>query len=145
MKYTLFALLTCLLLVSGCKKEDQKVLDEALIQEYITENNLTTTSTTSGLHYIINNAGSGGAPSLAAVVDVSYSGYLLDGEVFDSGTIEYALSNLILGWQEGLPKIEKGGDIKLIIPSHLGYGAQGTGSIPKNSVLVFDIVLNGFF
>lgn len=145
MKYTLFALLTCLLLVSGCKKEDQREVDEALIQEYITTNNLQTTSTSSGLHYIINNAGSGGAPSLAAVVDVTYVGYLLNGTEFDSGSSEFPLSNLIPGWQEGIPKIEKGGDIKLIIPSHLGYGSRDTGSIPKNSVLVFDIVLNNFF
>jgi len=145
MKYTLFALLSCLLLISSCKKEPQNEIDEALIQEYIAENNLETTVTSSGLHYIINNPGSGGSPNVAAIVDVTYVGYLLNGTEFDGGDIEIELFKLIQGWQEGIPKLEKGGDMKLIIPSHLGYGDRATGSIPKNSVLVFDLTLNNFF
>jgi len=144
MKYTLLALFCCLILVSGCEKEPQADIDEALIQEYITTNNLNTTVTPSGLHYIIYNQGSGGSPVSNSKVDITYEGYLLDGEVFDSGNAEFDLNRLIIGWQEGLPKIEKGGDIKLIIPSHLGYGTQRTGSIPANSVLVFDITLHDF-
>jgi len=40
-----------------------------------------------------------------------------------------------------VPYIKKGGKIKLLIPSALGYGSNAAGSIPANSVLIFDIEL----
>jgi FKBP-type peptidyl-prolyl cis-trans isomerase FkpA len=49
------------------------------------------------------------------------------------------LGTLIEGWKEGLPYIKKGGSIRLIIPSQLAYGVQGSGTIPPFSCLDFDI------
>jgi len=57
---------------------------------------------------------------------------------------EFSLAGVIKGWQEGIPKIGKNGKIKLMIPSALGYGASEFGSIPANSVLIFDIELDSF-
>jgi FKBP-type peptidyl-prolyl cis-trans isomerase FkpA len=68
---------------------------------------------------------------------------LLDGRVFDQQTnaIKPAgLGTLIAGWQIGLPLIQKGGEIKLIVPSSLAYGC-GNGPLPANSILYFDIHL----
>jgi FKBP-type peptidyl-prolyl cis-trans isomerase len=73
---------------------------------------------------------------------MTYTGTLLNGTQFDAGTISYPLSQLILGWQIAVPKIGKGGRIKVVIPSSLAYGAQANGGIPANSPLYFDIVLN---
>ena len=56
----------------------------------------------------------------------------------------FALGGLILGWQKGIPLIQKGGSINLYIPPSLGYGANATGSIPANSILVFTIQLVDF-
>ncbi len=149
MKYSILflalAVLVVLVAFSSCKKEDFKVIDEELIQAYILENNLTTTKTTAGLHYVINTPGAGGSPSVTATVDVDYSGYFMDGFVFDSGNaVVLSLSNVIAGWQEGIPKLQKGGSAKLLIPSHLAYGARGSGSVPPNTVIIFDVVLNNF-
>ncbi|MEN9448088.1 MAG: hypothetical protein RJA25_1378, partial [Bacteroidota bacterium] len=47
-------------------------------------------------------------------------------------------------WQEGIPLIGKGGKIKLLIPSALGYGTTAHGAIPANSILIFDIQLDSF-
>ena len=52
----------------------------------------------------------------------------------------WTLGSLIPGWQIGLPLIQKGGEIKLIVPSSLAYGC-GSGPLPPNSVLYFDIHL----
>jgi FKBP-type peptidyl-prolyl cis-trans isomerase FkpA len=69
---------------------------------------------------------------------------LLDGRVFDQQAdatkTGWVLGSLIAGWQIGLPLIQKGGEIKLIIPSSLGYGCDN-GALPPNSILYFDIHL----
>jgi FKBP-type peptidyl-prolyl cis-trans isomerase FkpA len=98
------------------------------------------------LHYIIKAPGSGDAfPSLASDITINYKGYLLDGTVFDENTnITFALNRLIRGWQQGIPLIKPGGEIMLLIPSELGYGANRSGSIPGNSVLIFEIDLISF-
>jgi FKBP-type peptidyl-prolyl cis-trans isomerase len=73
---------------------------------------------------------------------MTYVGTLLNGTKFDASTISYPLSQLIVGWQIAVPLIGKGGRIKVVLPSSLGYGAQAAGPIPANSPLYFDITLN---
>lgn len=49
---------------------------------------------------------------------------------------------MIPGWTEGLQLMKEGGSkATLYIPSNLGYGEQTAGSIPPNSVLIFDVEL----
>jgi FKBP-type peptidyl-prolyl cis-trans isomerase len=65
--------------------------------------------------------------------------------IFDDGTLfEYPLSGLIKGWQIGIPKLEKRGKGTFFIPSGLAYGNKDAGTIPANSVLIFDIYLANF-
>lgn len=131
----------------SCKKKavvNQSAVDEDLIVKYIAENKLNATATGSGLYYVIDKQGTGAQPHNKSVVTVMYKGYLRDGTVFDqSKTSGYSttLDKVIQGWTEGIPYFKKGGKGKLIIPSTLGYGGNATGSIPANSVLIFDIEL----
>ena len=76
-------------------------------------------------------------------VTVTYVAKYLNGDVFDSTTapVVLPLATLILGWQYGLPKIQPGGRIKLLIPSALAYGCEGTSNIPPNTPVYFDISL----
>ena len=77
-------------------------------------------------------------------VSTKYTGRLLDGSVFDGGNgqvLSFKLGGVITGWQVGIPLIQKGGKIRLFIPSGLAYGCDGQGSIPANAVLDFDIEL----
>ena len=132
---------------STCKKKDQKDQahkDEGIITKYIADNNLTATATGSGLYYVMENIGTGIKPNPASQVKVAYKGYFTDGSVFDQSAasgITFGLQNVIKGWTEGIPYFKKGGKGKLIIPSALGYGPNGTNGIPANSVLIFDIHL----
>jgi FKBP-type peptidyl-prolyl cis-trans isomerase FkpA len=76
---------------------------------------------------------------------VKYVGKLTDGTVFDqtqgSNTFSTYLYNVIRGWTNGLPYIKPGGKIHLYIPPTLGYGSQAIGTIPGNSILIFDVEL----
>ena len=128
---------------TGCQNKTVQS-EQAAILAYAAANGITATANGSGFYYEIINPGSGPAPTLNSQVSVRYTGKLLDGTVFDSQTgaaITFPLGNTIFGWQLGLPLIQKGGTIKLIIPSSLAYGCRGQGSIPSNAILYFEIQL----
>jgi len=152
-KYFLLLLIIPALMYS-CKKDDavsaeeQAKIDKAIILKYIADHSLTTDSTSSGLYYVISDTGSVNHPSDSSYLSVYYRGYLTDGVSFDQNTTgqpsSFFLYGTIPGWREGIPKIGKGGKIKLLIPSALGYGTNTSSSIPANSVLIFDVELYNF-
>jgi FKBP-type peptidyl-prolyl cis-trans isomerase len=97
-----------------------------------------------GLRYEIEQPGTGDAPKVTDTVKVNYTGTLIDGTVFDSSErtgkpAEFPLSKMIPGWIEGLPKISKGGKIKLYIPAQLAYGDEGRPGIPPGATLIFEV------
>ena len=143
----ILAICILLLSLSACKKES-KVLEENIkeIEQYVADNNLSGLQRTeSGLHYIVSQEGDGNHPTINDTVKVNYKGYLTNKEVFDQRpNSEFPLSNVIEGWQEGIPKFSRGGSGYLFIPSKLGYGARGSAPIPGNAVLIFEIDLVDF-
>jgi len=103
--------------------------------------------TSSGLQYVIINAGEGRSPKATDSVKVNYRGTLLNGTEFDSSykrnePIEFPLNGVIKGWTEGLQLIKEGGKIKLFIPSNLAYGSRGAGGlIGPDETLIFEVEL----
>ncbi len=144
--FGMFVMILMLSLLSSCKKDpSQAAIDEADILDYVAANELDGQFTSSGLYYVIKEPGGVVHPTINSTLTVDYHGYLLNGETFDSGSdVSFPLANLIVGWQEGLQLIGVGGEIKLIVPSGLAYGAQTRQGIPANSVLVFDLTLITF-
>ena len=108
-----------------------------------------TVTTDSGLKYIILEKGSGEQALKDKTVQVHYTGFLLDGKVFDSSVernepIEFVLGQqqVIRGWDEGIALMSVGDKYRLIIPAELAYGEKGAGNvIPPNAVLIFDTEL----
>ena len=79
-------------------------------------------------------------------VDVHYLGVTFEGEEFDASwnrgeSIEFPLSGLIRGWQEGIPGMKVGGRRKLICPPMWAYGPAGGGHHLSGQTLVFIIDL----
>ncbi|MFD2583367.1 FKBP-type peptidyl-prolyl cis-trans isomerase [Pedobacter vanadiisoli] len=141
-----FRLLTLLFLsvavVSSCKKDEDP---EKQIAEFIKKNNINATKDASGLYYQIIKPGTGSFTYPGNTrITIKYEGRLLNGNVFDNGggnEQTFNLAELIQGWRIGIPKIQKGGEIRLIVPPGLGYGSSAVGPIPGNSVLDFNIQL----
>ncbi|XOV66215.1 MAG: FKBP-type peptidyl-prolyl cis-trans isomerase [Fluviicola sp.] len=135
------------LMMAGCNKksaEEQAEIDDQLIQDYLIENNLTAEKDPSGLYVIIEQQGTGPECNSNSDVRVAYTGYFLDGEIFDGSSsqgISFNLNGVIDGWKIGIPYFREGGFGKLLIPSALAYGPSGNNSIPPNSVLIFDVEL----
>lgn len=105
-------------------------------------------------------------PEIGTKVLVNYAGFLADGTLFDSNIKSYEekydmvnprktqhndsgyaplpmdyspQARLIQGFRDGLLSMTTGDKVLVYIPSHLGYGERGTGPIPPNSDLVFQL------
>lgn len=151
MKKVLFGLFSFILILtaSSCEKDniDRVAIDQEIIEQYLADNNIPAQKHESGIYYLIENQGSGGSPTYTSEIVVKYKGYLTDGTIFDqtNGTsANFNLANLIVGWQIGIPLLEKGGKGTFFIPSYLGYGRFPPSGIPENAVLIFDIELIDF-
>ncbi|MGI9552832.1 MAG: peptidylprolyl isomerase [Aurantibacter sp.] len=123
----------------------------------------------SGLRILKSKEGTGEKPRPGQKVLIHHAGFLADGSLFDTSYEELATkfgafdqnrkdgngyepwpvdyspdATLIAGFKEGLLTMKVGDKIRVFIPPHLGYGAQGAGPIPPNSELVFDLEITGF-
>ncbi len=115
-----------------------------------TLNDTNTSSSIFGLQFLTTQKGSGTAAQVGDVLTMNYTGYLLDGTIFDSSLnpdrtpFQFALiadlgeqPQVITGWDPGLEGIKVGETRTLILPSSLAYGTTGSGPIPANATLVF--------
>lgn len=132
-------------------QEQERVKAEAAAGEglaYLSENGKREGVTTlaSGLQFEVLTAGEGAKPTRESTVRTHYHGTLIDGTVFDSSydrgqPAEFPVGGVIAGWTEALQLMNTGSKWRLYVPSELAYGAQGVGSIPPHSTLVFDVEL----
>lgn len=105
----------------------------------------------SGLKYVDVEVGEGPAAVSGKEVTVHYTGTFPNGKKFDSSvdrdepfTFQLGAGRVIKGWDEGVAGMRIGGKRRLIIPSELGYGKRGAGSvIPPDAVLHFEVELLG--
>ena len=143
MKFLSFILFICLISI-GCKKEESW----GPLDEYIKSSNLSSivTKHRRGFYYQIMTPGTGATPTVSSTVTVFYKGSLTNGLVFDSTSTNpatFGLWQVIEGWQYGIPLIKSGGRIMLYLPPYLAYGDRPVGTIPPNSILIFDVTLQG--
>lgn len=98
--------------------------------------------TASGLLYKVNKEGKGEKPTATSNVKVNYKGTLIDGKEFDANkNTSMNVAQVVPGFREALMMMTPGSSYTVYIPAELGYGVRQAGSIPMNSVLVFDIDL----
>jgi peptidylprolyl isomerase len=110
-----------------------------------------TTTTPSGLVYVITRPSNGRQPQVGETVVVHYTGLLGSGAKFDSSmdhpggqpfTFKLGVGRVIKAWDEGIAKLRVGEQATLFIPPQLGYGIAGhPPQIPANSTLIFIVEL----
>jgi peptidylprolyl isomerase len=102
------------------------------------------TKTRSGLAYKVLRPGTGDKhPSRRSTVRVHYSGWTMDGNMFDSSVIreqpaEFPMDSVIAGWTEGLQLMTAGETVRFWIPAKLAYASDKS---KPQGMLVFDIEL----
>jgi FKBP-type peptidyl-prolyl cis-trans isomerase FkpA len=108
-------------------------------------------TTATGLTYEDIDPGTGAVAQAGQRATVHYTGWLKNGQKFDSSKdrdepFEFMLGagQVIRGWDEGVAGMKVGGKRRLTIPPALGYGARGAGGvIPPNADLIFEVELLG--
>jgi peptidylprolyl isomerase len=105
------------------------------------------TITSSGLAYRVLEKGNGNRhPARTSVVEVHYSGWTTDGELFDSSVARgrsatFPLDGVIDGWTEGLQLMVEGEQARFWIPGKLAYGDKPSSPDVPAGTLVFDVQL----
>ena len=103
------------------------------------------TKVSNDLYYQDLVVGTGTAVATGKSVNVTYTGWFVNGTQFDSNVggspfpFIVGVGAVIPGWDLGLPGMKAGGKRRLVIGSSLGYGQSGYLSIPPNTTLVFDV------
>ena len=142
MKYYFLLILRAFFI--SCSDDSDPIVvqtDEDIVQ-YLTQNNIATVKSNTGLRYSIVNNGNGKFPTENAKVTLSYKASLLDGTVFeesDEEGITLLLHNLIPGLKEGLQYFDEGSEGLIFIPPALGFGNFTRNGVPAGSVLIFEI------
>lgn len=101
-------------------------------------------TTASGLASKVITEGSGTEnPRATDTVEVHYTGWTTDGEMFDSSVTrgepaQFPLDGVIVGWTEGLQLMVEGETRRLWIPEELAYNGQPG---RPAGMLVFDVEL----
>lgn len=102
----------------------------------------------SGVKYTEMAPGTGATAEKGKTVFVNYTGWLTNGEKFDSSAdhgkpIDFVLGagNVIPGWEQGVEGMKVGEKRRLEIPPDQAYGAAGIGPIPPNATLIFEVEL----
>lgn len=95
--------------------------------------------------------GTGATAAVGDTVTVDYIGTFTDGTVFDAASLHTPPSftfllganplQVIQGFDQGVTGMRVGGERKLTIPPSLAYGSTGSGPIPPNTTILFDIKL----
>ncbi len=128
----------------------QREIDEERIEKYITDLQRTNPvqkfeKTNSGLRYHLLKEGLGKTPKQGDTVLVNYTSRILEGKVYDytEEDTEYLVGDALPhGFDESLTLLKEGGKGIFILPSDMGFGPKGMGSVvPSNAILLFDIEL----
>jgi peptidylprolyl isomerase len=105
-------------------------------------------TTSTGLQYIEETAGSGESPKSGELITMNYIASLTDGTELANTYIKkepvttvWGVNRLLPGWEEGVGMMKPGGKAKFVLPAKLAFGEQGSGTIPPNSQIVLEVEL----
>ncbi|MCC7302969.1 MAG: FKBP-type peptidyl-prolyl cis-trans isomerase [Bacteroidia bacterium] len=120
------------------------VQENLLIARFIRERKWIPDTIANGLYMIRTRKGKGEFPVAGERVAIRYSGSFLGGEVFDRGTLEFTVGEqmqVIRGLEIAIGKLREKGKAKIIIPSYLAFGENGSsnGTVPPSTPVVYEI------
>lgn len=129
------------LAINDKKIKESSKLNQEFLEKNAAKEGVVTTS--SGLQYeIIKQSDKAERASSDSTVHINYTGYLIDGTVFDQGKdAELKLDLVVPGFAEAVSLMTVGSTYKIYIKPELGFGSVDLPNIPMNSLLIFTVEL----
>lgn len=129
----------------GSYSDSEKSQIDFQIQGLIKKKGWVMEKSESGVYQQLLVEGKGTEIQLRDILVVNYTGYLINGTVFDKTKkpIELDMKSLIAGWKEVFVGKKVGSKVRFICPPHMAYGRSAKGPIPENSILVFEVDVQG--
>jgi FKBP-type peptidyl-prolyl cis-trans isomerase len=126
---------------------DMKKKEDETLKKYLTTNNITIPPTASGIYYLEQEKGKGNKIDTGMMVSVHFTVSLLDGkQIFSTHErnepIEFECGQRFdtKGLEEAIKMMSKGTKAKVIVPSAMGFGEQGRGTlVPSFATLLYDV------
>lgn len=118
--------------------------DTIIIDNFLKGKNVRAINHPSGMRYVIKTKGTGPEPQFGDIVNIKFSGQLLDGKEFESGEVNFALGDgdVIKAWDYIASSMKKGTSLTLFVPSSLAYGRGGRPPlVGADAILVYDMEL----
>ncbi len=159
----IFLPVLCLFLLVSCNdgsSDLQREKEMRLLRQYLEAHNITVEPENSGLYFVQQTEGQGKKPAGSDWIIVKYTARTINDRIFDTTDEEKAVKNnihsrsviygdrraplqafIVAGLREGLQMMREGGQATLIIPSHLGYGSEGTGRVAPYTTLIYETEL----
>jgi len=141
----IFASLAVLVIFSSCKKEYEKIeaIDDAKIQAYIKQNGISAVKDETGFYYQILDQGTGEPMLNKDSVFYTMTTKSLTGQVYYS-TAAFSKESGYLGYNSepyriALSTVNRGGKVRVILPSYLAFGKNGKDLVPPNEVIVTEL------
>ncbi len=133
----------------AAQNEQLKADELGLIQKYLTDNKITVAPDTNGIYVIEKKRGSGKTPKKDLYVTANFQVKKLTGEqlfsTFDKKEpVDFKFGSRYenQGFQSVIGKMKEGGEVEAIVPSKMGFGAQGAGEVvPPFTPLYYKIEL----
>jgi FKBP-type peptidyl-prolyl cis-trans isomerase FkpA len=142
--------LTLLASLAACDSATAPTIEETRFAGHLGVDLAAMTRLPSGVYVRDLVLGDGAVAENGSTVAVHYRGWLPDGTPFDQRQgadppFSFVLGSpqVIAGWNVGVRGMRVGGRRQLVIPPALAYGSTPHGSIPANSILVFEVTLLG--
>jgi FKBP-type peptidyl-prolyl cis-trans isomerase len=123
--------------------------EEEMLKKYVEDNKITVAPEASGLYYIETAPGKGPKIDSGSWIKAHFSVSLIDGKQIYSTQergepkeFEYGRSGDTQGFEEGVTKMLEGGKATFIVPSQIGFGEAGRGTlVPPYSTVVYNVEL----
>ncbi len=125
------------------KSKELAKTNEQFIAEFKSKSGVKISKT--GLMWEVLKEGKGQTPKPEDILKIKFVASFSNGEVFDSmaknNPVEFPVRGLFPGWEEATRQMKVGGKYRFVFPPDLAFGPRGSGPIPPNAIIIFEVDL----